>query len=613
MADPESSLCEEVCEELVLKDPIPVVNGPPFHEEDYESVGLKNVTENLSESERKDSHSNNNKPGGDLTKNETKGEPPDPMSSSREGDAVEEEEILCDFCLVEKVQAVKSCLTCMVNYCQDHLRPHLENVKLQTHKLMDPRKDIDIESCEAHRAHLSWFCHADLTCVCEECLADGHLEHKVDTCEVARKEKEYELLQLQAEYDWKLKSAENAIIKLQKNSESIVNSVSEVKTLVEEKFEELLQAVKKTHSVVLAFLEEKERTAVNHANGIKIHLENKRVTMEECKNRLEKMATHTNDIIFLKEYCEFKKSEGDDTLPSVYIGLKDKLSGIRRVVSESTEHILQSLQTSYKDKLQEFAKDEDAGIKTMVSAIVPSKHRLSAPEPETRSDFLKYTCPLTFDPITAHRYLRLLDDNHKVTNTTPWEHPYPDHPERFEHWRQVLSDKSLYIGRYYFEVEIFGAGIYIGMTNKSIDRKASESNGCISGNNFSWCIKWNGKEFSAWHSDMETPLKSQEFSRIGIYLDYPRGTLSFYGVISETMTLLHKFECNFTEPLYPAFWLSKKENKMRIVKLREEAEQSPAPPLTSGEVPSVSTALATESEAVASIKMGDLGVNPVNG
>ncbi|XP_020641554.3 tripartite motif-containing protein 16 [Pogona vitticeps] len=601
MSDPESREPEELSQELALKDPVAVANGPQICEEESKSLGLKNERELPSELERKDS-CNSEEVGEIQPKNESREEPPGDPSS------VGEEEILCDFCLAEKVRAVKSCLTCMVNYCQDHVQPHLENAKLQTHKLMDPLKDVDIESCEAHRAHLSWFCHADLACVCEECLADGHEGHQVVSCEAARKEKELELLQLQAEYDWKLKSVGNVIVKLQKNSESIVSSVSEMKTLVEEKFEELLLAVKKTQSFVLAFLEEKERAAVNHANGIKIHLENKQVAMEECKNRLEKMATHTNDIIFLKEYCEFKKSAGDDTLPSVYIGLKDKLSGIRRVLSDSTEHLLQQLKTSYKDKLQEFAKDEDAGIK--VSAVVSWKHRLSAPEPQSRSDFLKYICPITFDPVTAHRYLRLLDENHKVTNTTPWEHPYPDHLERFEHWRQVLSDKSLYIGRYYFEVEVSGAGIYIGMTNKSIDRKGSESNSCISGNNFSWSIKWNGKEFSAWHSDVETPLKSQGYQRIGVYLDYPRGTLSFYGVASETMTLLHKFECKFTEPLYPAFWLSKKENTVRIVKLREEAEQKPPPPLSSGEAASSSTVSALEAEAVTNTKTLDSGRNP---
>nr|XP_056715771.1 tripartite motif-containing protein 16 [Euleptes europaea] len=582
MANPESSTLEKPSEELAREASDPVANGQPICAE-CEGAELQNGVEPLSDPEIADISCNGANYASNLTLNGSKEEPPGLTGLVSEGDTAAQEEVLCDFCLGDKSQAVKSCLTCMVNYCQDHLRPHLEIAKLQAHKLRDPLKDIDMQSCEAHKSPFSWFCQNDLGCVCEECLADGHQGHETVACAVARKEKEYELLQIQAEYDWKLKSAENAIIKLEKNSKSIVSSVSEVKDVVERQFEELLQAVKKAHSDVLAFLEEKEHAAVNHANGIKIHLENKRVTMEECKIRLEKMATHTNDILFLKEYCEFKKSSGDDTLPSVYIGLKDKLSGIRKIVSNATEHLLQLLQTTYNDKLQEFAKDEDAGIKTMVSAIVPSKHRLSAPEPESRSDFLKYTFPLTFDPVTAHRYLRLLDDNHKVTNTTPWEHPYPDDPERFQHWRQVLSGKSLYIGRYYFEAEISGAGIYIGMTYKSIDRKGSESNSCISGNNFSWCLKWNGKEFSAWHSDMETPLKTQGFGRVGVYLDYPRGTLSFYGIALDAMTLLHKFECKFAEPLYPAFWLPKKENCVRIVNLREEAEQNPVPPTPLGE------------------------------
>ncbi|XP_077183672.1 tripartite motif-containing protein 16 [Paroedura picta] len=576
MANPESSSLEK----LPKEDSVPVGNGEPICEEEYKGTELKNEAEPLSELEIKPNGANLT---SNLIVNGSVEEPPGLAGLVNDGSTAAKEEVLCDFCLGNKSQAVKSCLTCMVNYCQEHLRPHLEIAKLQTHKLRDPLKDIDMQSCEAHKSRLSWFCHNDLACVCEECITDGHQGHKAVTCAVARKEKEYELLQIQAEYDWKLNSAENAIVKLQKNSESIVSSVSEVKAMVEGQFEELLKAVKKAHSDVLAFLEEKEHAAVSHANGIKIHLEKKRMTMQECKNRLEKMAIHTNDILFLKEYCEFKKSAGDDTLPSVYIGLKDKLSSLRKIISNSTDHLLQLLQTTYSDTLQEFAKDEDAGIKTTVSAIVPSKHRLSAPEPKNRSDFLKYTVSLTFDPVTAHRYLRLLDDNHKVTNTTPWEHPYPDHPERFQNWRQVLSGKSLYIGRYYFEVEISGAGVYVGMTYKSIDRKGSESNSCISGNNFSWCLKWNGKDFSAWHSDMETPLKTQGFGRIGVYLDYPRGTLSFYGITSDIMTLLHQFECKFAEPLYPAFWLPKKENCVRIVKLGDEVEQNPELPAPLGE------------------------------
>ena len=46
----------------------------------------------------------------------------------------------------------------------------------------------------------------------------------------------------------------------------------------------------------------------------------------------------------------------DDAFPSVYIGLKDKLSGIRKVITDSTAHLIQLLQ-NYKEKLQEFSKE----------------------------------------------------------------------------------------------------------------------------------------------------------------------------------------------------------------------------------------------------------------
>lgn len=182
-------------------------------------------------------------------------------------------------------------------------------------------------------------------------------------------------------------------------------------------------------------------------------------------------------------------------------------------------------------------------------------------------------CDIIFDPDTAHRYLRLQEDNRKVTNTTPWEHSYPDLPSRFLHWRQVLSQQSLYLHRYYFEVEISGEGIYVGLTCKGIDRKGEERNSCISGNSFSWSLHWNGKEFTAWHSDTETPLKVGAFRRLGIYVNFQGGTLSFYGVERDALTLIHKFDCRFSEPVYAAFWLSKKESTVRIVDLGEEPEK----------------------------------------
>ncbi|XP_032946476.1 tripartite motif-containing protein 16 isoform X1 [Rhinolophus ferrumequinum] len=485
-----------------------------------------------------------------------------------------EEEILCDFCLgASRVRAVKSCLTCMVNYCEEHLRPHQENSKLHSHQLTEPVKDRDLRTCPAHHSPLVAFCHPDRQCICQECGQGEHRGHSSVSLDAARRDKEAELRVTQLDLERKLKLNENAIARLQANHKSVLVSVSEVKMVAEEQFGQLLAAMRKAQDDVMRFLEEKEQAALSQANGIKTHLEHRNAEMEKSKQELERIAAISNTVLFLEEYCKFKDIE-DSSFPSVYIGLKDKLSGIRKVITDSTVHLIQLLQ-NYKEKIQEFAKEEEYNIRTQVSTS-ERKYWTSKPEPSTRQQFLQYACDIAFDPDTAHRYLRLQEDNRKVTNTTPWEHPYPDLPSRFVHWRQVLSQQSLYLHRYYFEVELVGAGTYVGLTYKGIDRKGEERNGCISGNNFSWSLHWNGKEFTAWHSDTETPLKASPFRRLGIYVNFPGGILSFYGVEPDAMTLVHKFDCKFSEPVYPAFWLSKKENSIRIVDLGEEPQKAAA-------------------------------------
>lgn len=121
------------------------------------------------------------------------------------------------------------------------------------------------------------------------------------------------------------------------------------------------------------------------------------------------------------------------------------------------------------------------------------------------------------------------------------------------------------MGRHYFELDLSGEGAYMGLTYKSIDRKGQESSSCIKGNDFSWCIGWENHGFSAWHSDVETSLEVENFHRLGCYVDYEKGLLAFYG-INETMKLLKKCTARFREPLYPVFWLSKKDNTVVLVK-----------------------------------------------
>ncbi|XP_052365348.1 NLR family CARD domain-containing protein 3-like isoform X3 [Oncorhynchus keta] len=165
----------------------------------------------------------------------------------------------------------------------------------------------------------------------------------------------------------------------------------------------------------------------------------------------------------------------------------------------------------------------------------------------------KYACDLTLDPNTVNRHLSLSEENRKVT----WrreEQPYPDHPERFEDREQVLCREGL-TGRCYWEVEWSGRGAVIGVTYKGISRRG-EGNDCVIGfNDRSWSLQCSDNSYYARHNDNLTTIAipSSSSHRVGVYLDWPAGTLSFYRVSSDTLTHLYTFYTTFTEPLYPGF------------------------------------------------------------
>ncbi|KAM9471347.1 stonustoxin subunit beta-like isoform 2-T2 [Salvelinus alpinus] len=166
----------------------------------------------------------------------------------------------------------------------------------------------------------------------------------------------------------------------------------------------------------------------------------------------------------------------------------------------------------------------------------------------------KYVCDLTLDPNTVNRRLSLSEENRKVTCRRE-EQPYPDHPERFEHCGQLLCRERL-MGRCYWEVEWSGRRADIGVTYKGINRRGGDD--CWLGyNDKSWCLRCSDNSYTACHNNNHTNIDVPPSSshRVGVYLDWSAGTLSFYRVSSDTLTHLYTFTSTFIEPLYPGFHL----------------------------------------------------------
>ncbi|ROL08917.1 Stonustoxin subunit alpha [Anabarilius grahami] len=172
--------------------------------------------------------------------------------------------------------------------------------------------------------------------------------------------------------------------------------------------------------------------------------------------------------------------------------------------------------------------------------------------PRTRNDFLQYSHQLNLDLNTVNQNLSLSERNRVITYTEAVQ-PYPDHPDRFDVYPQVLCRQSV-CGRCYWEIERNGEYVRISVSYKSISRKGF-GNDCVFGSNDqSWGLICFSSSYSFRHKNIETKLPVKSISRrIGVYVDHSAGTLSFYSVSGDTMSLIHTVQTTFTQPLYPGF------------------------------------------------------------
>ncbi|XP_040895584.1 E3 ubiquitin/ISG15 ligase TRIM25-like isoform X2 [Toxotes jaculatrix] len=325
-------------------------------------------------------------------------------------------------------------------------------------------------------------------------------------------------------------------------------------------FSELLEFLERRRVEVKELIRAQEKAEVTRAENQLQRLEQQISELRRRDAELEKLS-HSQDQHLIAQRCQSCCSPVPaGATSSLKVSPHVSFGPVRRAMSD------------LKEQLQSLYHREFPGVTSAVKTVnilqtektdkaMKSGVSTSIPTLDKRDDLLQYFCSLSLDLFTAHRELSLTEGNRVVRRTGELQ-SYPDHPDRFDTWGQVLCREGLQ-GRSYWEAEWDGQQVAVGLTYESIRRKGS-SNDCRLGHNFlSWSLCCGSSSFAFCHGNeaqaVEVPSSSAS-RRIGVFLDHDAGLLCFYTVTPRGVHLLHRVKTNFSQPLYPAVWLGAKSS-----------------------------------------------------
>uniref|UniRef100_A0AAZ1XMF5 Tripartite motif-containing protein 16-like n=1 Tax=Oreochromis aureus TaxID=47969 RepID=A0AAZ1XMF5_OREAU len=465
------------------------------------------------------------------------------------------EDVACDVCTGRKLKAIKSCLVCLASYCEKHFQPHYDAAPLKKHKLVAPSKKLQENICSRHDEVMKIFCRTDQQSICYLCTMDEHKGHETVPAAAERTEKQKELKVRRLNIQQRIQEREKDVKLLQQEVEAINGSADKAVEDSEKMFTELIRLIQKRSSDVKQQVRSQQETEVSRVKELQEKLEQEIAELKRKDGELEQLS-HTEDHNqFLHNYPSLSALSESTHSSSINIRPLRYFEDVTAAVSETRDKL--------RDKLQDILREEWTNISLTVTEV---DVLLSPPEPKTRAGFLKYSHEITLDPNTAHTHLLLSEGNRKVTRTE--QQSYSDHPDRFIGWEEVLSRESL-TGRCYWEVEWGGGGggVYVAVAYKNISR-ATWSHDCLFGHNWkSWSLSCSTNSYLFLHNKVITDLSGPRSSRVGVYLDHRAGILSFYSV-NKTMTLLHRVQTTFSQPLYAGVWLISSAATAEFLKLK---------------------------------------------
>ncbi|MGH0128754.1 UNVERIFIED_CONTAM: hypothetical protein FKN15_044106 [Acipenser sinensis] len=252
--------------------------------------------------------------------------------------------------------------------------------------------------------------------------------------------------------------------------------------------------------------------------------ENDKLTQETLQQENDKLRQDSKDV---RKRFETLQQENDKQKQETFQQENDKLTQEWREIRKATEPAYATWWRSYKHQvLEKYVREE-------YFPHIPQE-RIGTTQ----------TVAVTLDPDTAHPCLIVSKDGKCVRKETTKQN-VPDTEQRFDEYYFVLGRQGFTSGRHYWEVDVGDRDSWkLGVTYESATRKGRFD---LSPSEGYWVIQLrSGGGLCALNVSL---LKNPE--KVGVYLDYEGGKVSFYRV--EDRFHIYTFSFEFSEKLYPFF------------------------------------------------------------
>ncbi|XP_072514802.1 E3 ubiquitin-protein ligase TRIM39 [Salminus brasiliensis] len=403
---------------------------------------------------------------------------------------------VCDLCPAGKpLRAVKSCLVCLLSYCEQHVVSH--EARFTKHTLVQARHPLEERMCKNHERPLELFCRYDQTCVCVLCTDTEHKSHHAVPVEREWAERKTKLLKTQSDIQQMIRERLKKTSELKQSIQlSRENTDREIVDSMEV-FNGLVRYIERSRAELLKTMEERQKAAERQAEELIKELEMEVAKLKGKDSELEQLI-HSEDYLHLLQVVS-----SVSPVPCTKGWSQTRVSTVHclGLLRKAVTHIEELLRIQI--------------------------HKITDRELEAVS---KYAVDLTLDPSTANPWLVVSADG-KCVKDANVQQDVPDDLQRFDTAPCVLAREPISRWRSYWEVEVANKTAWdLGVARQSVKRKGLVT---LSPKDGYWaiCLR-RGKEYRACDGEsVLLSLRSQP-QRIGIYVCYEDGQVSFYDPIS---------------------------------------------------------------------------------